>query len=327
MKELIVGFGSMGKRRARIIKELDQEAELLVVDTSENRRAEAESIYGLATERVFDNALKEFRPDVVFACSPPLTHHEIVKKSLKSGVSTFSELNLSARGYEEIVALEKESHLTAFLSSTMLYRDEIEEIQKFVNVMKSSCFYQYHVGQYLPDWHPWEKFLDFFVSKKETNGCREIFAVELPWLIRVFGEIQEIKVVSKRSSALEIDYNDTFHCIFTHENGTTGSILVDVVSRIPSRELRLYSEFCSITWDGTPDTLRIVDPSFSPKTIANSNSVIKDDRYAKNIIENPYYREVQDFFNLVNGVSCNRKYSYEEDKNVVELIDRIENGD
>lgn len=327
MKVLIVGFGSMGKRRAKIIKELNPEAELLVIDSSENRRKEAENSFGFKTDKVLDNALKEFKPEMVFACSPPLTHHEIVLKSLEAGASTFSELNLSSLGYDKIIELEKESKKTAFLSSTMLYRNELEEIQAFVNQMKSSFFYQYHVGQYLPDWHPWERFSDFFVSEKETNGCREIFAVELPWLIRSFGEIQQIKIVSRRSSTLEIDYDDTFHCIFLHKSGTTGSVLVDVVSRIPSREFRLYSELCSITWDGTPDTLRIVDQSLSPKTIAYNDSIIKDDRYAKNIIENPYYREVEDFFNLVNGINCKKKYSYEEDKYVIDLIDRIENGD
>ena len=35
------------------------------------------------------------------------------------------------------------------------------------------------LGQYLPDWHPWESYKSFFVSNKKTNGCRELFAIEL----------------------------------------------------------------------------------------------------------------------------------------------------
>ncbi len=61
---------------------------------------------------------------------------------------------------------------------------------------ESSCnfSYTYHVGQYLPDWHPWEDIKDFFVNDKRTNGNREILVRELPWLTETFGEVIDFKV-------------------------------------------------------------------------------------------------------------------------------------
>ncbi|MDE6927475.1 MAG: hypothetical protein K2P06_01985, partial [Muribaculaceae bacterium] len=66
--------------------------------------------------------------------------------------------------------------------------------------------YIYHVGQYLPEWHPWENYQDFFVGDKRTNGCREIMAIEFPWLIETFGEIREVSVLHDKMSHLNIDY-------------------------------------------------------------------------------------------------------------------------
>ena len=47
MKLLIVGLGSMGKRRARLAKGIDAAIQIIGVDTAESRRAEAQSL-GLA---------------------------------------------------------------------------------------------------------------------------------------------------------------------------------------------------------------------------------------------------------------------------------------
>lgn len=41
MKILIVGLGSMGKRRARLTKGIDSSIRIAGVDTAESRRAEA----------------------------------------------------------------------------------------------------------------------------------------------------------------------------------------------------------------------------------------------------------------------------------------------
>ena len=45
MKLLIVGLGSMGKRRARLVRQLRPDAALCGVDLAESRRAEAAALY------------------------------------------------------------------------------------------------------------------------------------------------------------------------------------------------------------------------------------------------------------------------------------------
>lgn len=94
-----------------------------------------------------------------------------------------------------------------FLSSTLLYRAEMLKIKEETNKIAGQINYIYHVGQYLPDWHPWENFKDYFVADKRTNGCRELFAIELPWLIDAFGKIKQTTAMKSKMSSLDIDYN------------------------------------------------------------------------------------------------------------------------
>ncbi len=42
------------------------------------------------------------------------------------------------------------------------------------------------------------------------NGCREIFAIELPWIVKAFGEIEDIHVVSGRLTNLDINFQDAY---------------------------------------------------------------------------------------------------------------------
>ena len=50
------------------------------------------------------------------------------------------------------------------MSSTLQYRKEIQFIKEEVKKVSGKVNYIYHVGQYLPDWHPWENYKDFFVG-------------------------------------------------------------------------------------------------------------------------------------------------------------------
>ena len=47
MKILVIGLGSMGKRRIRLLQEIDQDFKILAVDYKHTRRKEAEKIFGI----------------------------------------------------------------------------------------------------------------------------------------------------------------------------------------------------------------------------------------------------------------------------------------
>lgn len=150
--------------------------------------------------------------------------------------------------YDENIELAGKNNLVLFMSSTFLYRDEIKYIQDKVekNGSKIRVNYCYHVGQYLPDWHPWESYKAFFVGNKRTSGCREIMAIEFPWLINIFGNVKSIMASADKISSLDVDYFDTYHIIVEHESGIRGSLSIDVVSRKPVKILKFWREYLFI---------------------------------------------------------------------------------
>lgn len=324
MKIIVVGLGSMGRRRIRLLKQISNNIDILGIDSKEDRRKQAEDELAILTEADLDYALTSFKPDCAVVSTSPLSHASIIEKCLNFGCNVFTELNLVNTGYETNINLSNEQNKVLFLSSTFLYREEIEYIQKKVSNNSAPLNYTYHIGQYLPDWHPWENINEYFVGDKRTNGCRELFAIELPWLTKVFGDIVSFQVLSGKNSELPIDYNDNYLLMIEHANGHKGTLAVDVISRKAVRNLEVFGENLYLTWNGSPTGLK--EYNFNNKTEETINlyhDVDKQDGYASFIIENAYKNELISFIKEVNGTKSAR-YSFEDDAKILEIIDQIE---
>ena len=221
-----------------------------------------------------------------------------------------------------------DNDLVLFLSSTQLYRKEINYIDSKVSQLDKTTNYIYHIGNYLPDWHPWESYKNFFVGNKKTNGCREILTIEMPWIVKTFGEIKQIHVTKNKITDLDVDYPDSFFINIIHKNGSNGTLIIDLVSRKAVRNLEIINEDCYIQWDGTPDGLEEFDINLNEmRKIDLYNEISNEEAYNQTIIENAYFEEIKDFFSVLNSNEKHGLYSFEEDKYILNVIDIIEEID
>lgn len=324
MRIVVIGLGSMGKRRIRLIRKYNQTIQIIGVDFNKERRKECSKEYYIETFENLTDLIGRYKVDCAFVCTAPLSHGEIINQCLEEGINVFSELNLVSDGYDSNIALAKQKGLILFMSSTFLYREEIRKIKALVKDTNCMLNYSYHVGQYLPDWHPWENYKDFFVGDKRTNGCREIFAIELPWLIDVFGDIVKVDVVKSKMSNLNIDYNDNYLVIIQHKTGYKGTLAVDIVSRKAVRNLEVFGERLYFSWDGTPTGLSIYD--YETKKDVNIilyKEIDQLDSYSSFVVENAYSNEISLFFKAVTDGEV-QTYNFEKDKAILKIIDKIE---
>lgn len=325
---VVIGLGSMGRRRIRLLKsEVDNSQYLIMgVDTSSERREQATREFKIETYDSLERVLKKENVNIQMAIisTSPLSHSTLIRQCLNAGLHVFTELNLVEDGYQENIKLAQQVNKVLFLSSTFLYREEINYIKNLLSERKGIVHYTYHIGQYLPDWHPWENYQNFFVGDNRTNGCREIFAIELPWLQKAFGKIVNVKVQKTKSTNLAINFFDTYQVLLEHSGGTMGALQVDVVSRKAVRNLEIYGENIYLSWDGTPTGLKLYDfenkQDISVKLYENAEHI---EGYSSFIIENAYRSELNAFLSEVAGKK-QAKYTFEDDLETLCIIDRIE---
>lgn len=321
----VIGLGSMGKRRIRLIKANFPNVNIIGIDNNEERCKEVEELFNIKTMSSSDNFFANNDCNAVFISTPPLTHSKIINNALNANLNIFTEINLVKDMYDENIDLANENNLVLFLSSTQLYRKEINYITSKISNLTKTTNYIYHIGNYLPDWHPWESYKNFFVGNKKTNGCREILTIELPWIVNTFGEIKQVHVSKNKITDLEVDYPDSFFVNIIHKNGSNGVLIVDLVSRQAVRNLEIINEDTYIQWDGTPDGLREWNPSSNElERIKLYEEISNQDDYNQTIIENAYLEEIKDFFNALESNRKHGLYSFEKDKYVLDVIDVIE---
>ncbi len=326
MNAMVIGLGSMGRRRIRLIMEGFNAVEIIGVDTSEERRIQSENEYGINTEPSVKSAIENRHIDVAFICSSPLSHAQLIRQCLGENMHVFSEINLHTLGYEDNIALANRRNRVLFLSSTFLYRKEIQYISESISRTNGLLSYQYHVGQYLPDWHPWEDYKDFFVGKKETNGCREFMAIDFPWILALFGKVNGYYVTKRKMSRLDLPYDDMYQITLEHEKAI-GQIMVDVVTRRAVRNLEISGEDLYLSWDGSPRGLYRYDVQKNKEeSVVLYEKVNKREDYNSTIIEDAYFEEIQCFFDVIAGKDKPR-YTFDDDLYTIDLINKIEEGD
>lgn len=324
MKVVVIGLGSMGKRRIRLLSE-NNDIQLFGIDSQKSRCEEVKEKFGLKCYASISDAVATEHPDAAVISTSPLSHAAIIEECLQNNLHVFTEINLVAEGYEKNIALAKSKEKVLFLSSTPLYRKEIRKIIERVKEAKCPLNYIYHKGQYLPDWHPWESYNNYFIGNPKTNGCREIFAIELPWMVTAFGPIRKVYAVKSKNTNLNINYDDNYLVTIEHESGAKGIFAVDVVARKPYRHLDVYGEDFQLAWNGTPDSL----VEYNVLTKENKTYEFEDasehaDGYASFITENQYRDELKAYLALIQNPDYESAWSFEKDLEVLNIIDQIE---
>ena len=254
MKIVVIGLGSMGRRRIRLLSEY-KEIEILGIDSKTERVKQVTEQMGITCYADLQEAIDKEHPECAFVCTSPLSHAKLINLCLRNRLNVFTEINLVNDLYEENIQLAKENHCVLFLSSTFLYEEDTKAIIQKVRPCNERLNYIYHVGQYLPDWHPWESYNNYFIGDPRTNGCREIMTIDMPWMVTAFGDIKSVNAVKSKNTDLNINYADNYLITIEHETGAKGVFAVDVVSRKATRHLEVFGEHLHLTWDGTVDSL------------------------------------------------------------------------
>lgn len=324
MKFIVVGLGSMGKRRIRCLKALGYN-DITGFDLRKDRCDEAKEKYGINVVEKLENVdFKKYNALII--STPPDKHLDYINLAVGYSKPAFIEASVILKGLEEINQKAKEKKVLITPSATMLFHPVIKDIKEIIEqgALGKITNFSYHSGQYLPDWHPWEDIRDFYVSKRETGGAREIVPFELTWLTKILGYPKNIKGFFGKTMDLGVDIDDTY-AVAIEFNSFFGVMVVDVVSRFAIRKLVINLEYGQISWDWNDGFFKVYDAKKNRSVIYYQPESIAQYGYNKNIIEEMYIKELKAFIDTVNGEE-RFPNTLDEDISVLKLLQDIEGG-
>lgn len=261
MKILLVGIGSIGKRHLGILMDMGMN-DIVICDKQTARIEEVQNTYpGIRGSDNYVEALKEDF-DVVFICTPPHIHTDILAKAVDRGCHVFCEkpLAMDLKGLDEINRKATQKNLIIMVGYIYRFCAPIQKIKEILDSGMLGKIYSARtiISLYLPDWHPWEDYRDFFLSHKALGGgalLEESHATDyIKWLM---GDVKAVSCINKKLSDLEMDAEDMTIINLEFENNSIGTIHIDLLGRVLRKETEFMGEKGTVIWDGERGLVRL----------------------------------------------------------------------
>jgi predicted dehydrogenase len=259
---LVVGAGSVGKRHLKNLVDLG--CKVSAMDPREDRQKEAMEQVNL--EKTYSDfqtsldALKEF--DGVVIASPPKFHIEQCQAIESFGMPILLEKPVSP-GLPEAKTLNATQKGKILLGYSYRWWKPLREFKTHIQngTIGKILNARFVMSAHLEDWHPWERYQDFFMSSKDLGGGALLDESHfLDLMIWFFGMPESVFSRIEKISSLEIETDDNVDIIAAYQNGLRISIHLDLYGRPHEKYIVLTGEKGTLKW------------SFSPNCISFSNS-------------------------------------------------------
>jgi predicted dehydrogenase len=293
MNIAVIGCGSIGKRHMKNILGLGEGHQIKAYDARPDRREEVRGNFPEVD--VVDTSKGLFgNSEIAFICVPTAYHLEAVQAAIEAGCHIFMEkpISHSMNGVKEFLKVCEDRRLTVAVGYNLRFHPGILMCKKILDEERIGKVYSVRAefGQYLPDWHPWERYQDFYMSKLTMGGGVLLDAThDIDYLHWFFGEIEEVAGYCLKSSNLEIESDDLVEAIVRFKSGLRGSIHLDLIQRMPRREFVAIGERGTLLWSHTENQVKLFE-------VGNDQWEIFPYQFNPN---QTYVNEIKDFLSAV----------------------------
>lgn len=259
---LIVGSGSVGKRHAENLKKIG--CHISCSDPRQERVKELEKVVGelVSGYSSIEEALASETFDGIVIGSPTKFHPEQTIIALRKGIPVLME-KPAAINLEEALALDNVAKTVStplLLGYTWRWWSPLNRVRTLI---KEDCigkvhYVQFYMSTHLADWHPWEKYQDFFMAKKDLGGGALLD--ESHWIDLMnwfFGLPESVIGVVEKISDLEIETDDNVDFLAMYPDGKRVYVHLDLFGRPHERFIRFVGKEGTIFWSPDPNEIKI----------------------------------------------------------------------
>lgn len=259
---LVIGAGSVGKRHLRNLAQLG--CLLSVADPREDRLAEAAETVPLIgrAARWQDALAKAGQLSGVVICSPPTFHVEQALAALEKGVPVFLEKPVSAdaESAARLGEAVRATDIPLLLGYSYRWWPPVQELKRRLErgVVGAVRHVRITMSAHLEDWHPWERYQEFFMASRALGGgalLDESHFIDL--MLWYFGPPTAVFAQVERLSALEIETDDNVDAVFSYPDGKRVVMHLDLYGRPHERSMTIVGEQGTLQWSYEQNCLRL----------------------------------------------------------------------
>jgi|APSaa5957512535_1039671.scaffolds.fasta_scaffold31549_2 predicted dehydrogenase len=313
----IVGLGSIGRRHIRLLSEIRQDIEVIVVRSGYGDACEEEK---LASKIVYsiDEALN-LGIQAAIISSPATLHLEQSLELAKKGVHLLIEKPVSHTSdrLDDLLKITRNNELVIMVGYVLRYDPGAIKFKKWLNYKKIGKILNAKIecGSYLPEWRPGQDYRDTVSSLPELGGGVLLeLSHELDYLHWFFGKPYDMQADVRNSGTLDIDVEDQADLLMKSKQGFPVSVHIDFNRRFAERKCRVLTTKGELIWDA-------VQKSVTWREANKELLVYKYDNERDYI----YKMQLKTFIDCIEK-NNNPIITLEDGINVVKTIDTIRNA-
>jgi len=270
MRVLFWGLGSIGRRHAKLLKELYPEVEIIAIRSRRSLNKGLGEITGIINVFSEEEAFKS-QPDIVFVTNPTSMHVDSAIKAAEKDCHLFIEKPLSndLKNVDKLIKLVKRKELITLMGCNLRFNPVILKIKEIIEQQKlgKPLTFRATCGSYLPNWRPWQDYRKSYSARKDLGGGVVLDLIhELDYTYWIFGEFTECRGLLRKLSALEIETEDCAEIIVETKKGIIGSIHLDYFTKVPERFIKVTFQHGIIKGDLINNTVTIEQKNKQEKT-------------------------------------------------------------
>jgi predicted dehydrogenase len=291
-KTIIIGLGSIGTRHFNNLKTLGFKDICLV----SSKTVKPKDWDGFEVYPTLESALKQSSYTHAFVCSPTAAHVSQLKQLVEAKVpkiylekpisNNLEQLdqfkNFSKQGIQILVGYDL--HFDPGLAKVK----ELLDNQMVGKLYSANAF----VGQYLPDWRPYEDHRKGMSASVEKGGGVMLDLIhEFDYLTWLIGKAEMVSAIYQNNKELEIETEDVADVLIKFESGATGTIHLDYHQRVLIRNCVITGATGTIKWDLAERKVTLIREN-KEEIIFDFSGFERNDRYLD--IVNAFMKEDTD---------------------------------
>jgi predicted dehydrogenase len=245
LRALVVGYGSIGSRHARLLMELG-----CLTAVISKRNVDFPVVFSDVVE-----ALNVHRPEYLVLANPTCEHYDMLAI-------------LSRAGYRGRVLIEKplfnflqpvpDNNFGGIAVAYNLRFHPLLQRLKALLVGEKILSVQVYVGQYLPDWRPGTDYRKSYSARAdEGGGALRDLSHELDYLGWLCGPWSAVTALGGQFSELEIDSDDLFILLMRNELCPAVSVQLSYLDRVVRRRVTINTDHLALEADFVTGALTV----------------------------------------------------------------------
>ncbi len=315
MNILFCGLGSIGKRHARLIKEIHPSYNLFACRT---KLGQEKVDLPIKEYTDWDKIFQNEKIDITFITNPTYLHVDTALKCAEKNLALFIEKPIShnLKNIEKLNNAIKKKNLFTYIGYNLRFHPVIKHLKREIERNSHPFYFRVICASYLPNWRPHQDYrINYSARKEKGGGVLLELSHELDYINWLFGDIKNITGSHGKISELEINSEDYTDLQITCASKTRGTLHLNYFSYYTERKIQLYFADRYIEGDLINKTV----------TITKNDSKTEQKNY-KLEIDDLYKDELKYFFNGYNKNKELMNNFFEAKKLFKKIIDFKENN-